>query len=164
MEGVIGLRYSTDNGSTWLPTNTFYELKALHVHSYLRREEQQEEEAVDDNDQNLCVGQATARLVVIVAMEMGQFSPEITTATTAQANYVYVNKLRCASLINLRIAATSTEEFQNLFNDVTAGTTTSYNTTYLVPEDIPDIDFGENYNRKFVQFTLKAKKGYDITT
>jgi hypothetical protein len=159
MEGYVGFRYSTDNGSTWLPTSGFSDFLVNKGHTALRREEQQAEEELDNDESSVCVI-AKARIIVILELDVAQFTPA---NTNAQNNYVFINKLRCSPLINMRYLPTTADEFFTTFNDLTtAGTSGDWNTAYLVPEDVPDIVPSGKGAIKEIKFTLKAKDAYTI--
>lgn len=155
MIGNIEIRYSTDNGSTWLPTSGFNTFLVNRGHTFLRREEQQEEEELDNSEASICVI-PKARLIATVELDANQFNKNAN--TNHQTNYVYMNKLRCAALIHVRYTDTTPDEFWTDFNDVG----TAYNTQYMTVEDAPDIIPDAKGNIKEIKFTLKAKNATAI--
>jgi len=96
---TIGLKYTVDNGATWLPSTGDNEFQALRVHSFLRAEEGESSDELMDAS-NICPS-VKARLIVTIELDTKQFNPAGNN-TGANGNFKYIHKLRARGRSNMR--------------------------------------------------------------
>ena len=150
MEGTLTCKYSTDNGATWSTATT---IAVTRAHAWLRPETRNSNPRVMGSDA-ICWN-AVPRLVLSIQCDMGQFDPQ--REASANANFLFINKLRCAPLIHIH---------HNGIADIDGFTewASTGNTSYLVPDDVPDIEYVTADGTRFrsVEFTLLLREGFDI--
>jgi hypothetical protein len=146
MEGIVVMKYSKDLGATW-STATNINMKNLQV--YVRFEP--DDDASSENTSNTVCIRGKARVMVLCELDVQQFNPA--ESATADALFVFVNDLRCASIIHLYIASPAAVNGYTYWANAN-------NTNYLAQEDIPDPTFeASNPGRiRSINFTLKLRE------
>lgn len=142
MEGIVTLKYKLASGS-------FTSTKDIQasVQAYVRFEPDSDSSSeTTDNTVNI-VGKA--RVMVRFKIDSAQLDPRTTNGDTL---FLFLNDLRCSTLIHLYYAGTS-------INGYTYWNATN-NTNYLVPVDVPDVEFatGHENNRRLINFTLMLRE------